>query len=396
MALRGSPHAATVGAEIKEATKALLIGITAQRAALERQPLDVKAVAASCKQNAVLLVAFNGKVSATGSVPPSLTDAAVATCREFIVFAQNCCVAQFVDLSAAAKYSQKFSAAVRAVLAAVNSPAAAADNDTRAAAPPPAASHGSNIALLAMQKGQQDAIAKAFAKPSPAPHSPNVARPPPASAMAAPVGNAYSDFDPSLDDFEPPKKAAPQPKLQIPPPVSNDSIDALDAFLDDIENVDAEPAPAKPAPIKPSEAIKLKKTESNNTYGTLPSRSGRPQPAAFAAPPAEPSETYGRLPDAPKPVMVMPPALKKTPVPVPSSPAKPQQQQQQLQKLPESGGHYQHVPLSGIFEQQAAVDELDSLLDDIVDVPSKPGNAMESSREAAAAALDELDFLDDM
>jgi len=91
----------------------------------------------------------------------------------------------------------------------------------------------------------------------------------------------------------------------------------------------------------------------------------------------------------------MPPVLKKTPVPVPSSPAK---QHQQQQKLPESGGHYQHVPLSGMFEQQAAVDELDSLLDDIVDVPSKPAgnNAMESSREAAAAALDELDFLDDM
>lgn len=458
--------------EIKQVTKELLIGITAQRAALERQPLDVTSVASACKQNAVLLMTFNTKVTALGSVPSDLLNAAVDSCRQFIVFAQNCCVAQFADLSAAARHSQKFSGAVRAVLAAINTPSTSSNNNSSMAAddlptPPSNANNAQNansVAALAQKKAQSDAIANAFASPSPVASGRGVNRvqssghdyaSPVGRGAGGAVGNRVqsSDHSSDLDSFADtmmddlndmdamlkndlqvpaPSKMAPQksptpvaataPKLHIPPPVSNDSIDALDAFLDDID--------AAGETAAPSDAPK-KGDSQRNVYGTLPRPQARPMPAAVATaaaaakPPSAPSSpveargAYGKLPSAPRPQsmhqnatqsslpkpaagpIVLAPALKKTPVPIPSGGGSSMREPKPAAApLPEAGGHYQQVPLASVFKQQAtdAVDELDSLLDDIVDTAPTPAAAAKpaTGKDAAQNALDELDFLDDL
>lgn len=459
--------------EIKQVTKELLIGITAQRAALERQPLDVTSVASACKQNAVLLMTFNTKVAALGSVPSDLLNAAVDSCRQFIVFAQNCCVAQFADLSAAARHSQKFSGAVRSVLAAINTPSTSS-NMAADDLPTPPSNNGSgqnanSVAALAQKKAQSDAIANAFAPPSPVGSGRGVNRVQSSGHdYASPVGRGggsggaggsginrvqssghSSDLDSfadsmmdDLNDMDAmlknelqvpaaPSKMAPQksptptaataaPKLHIPPPASNDSIDALDAFLDDID--------AAGEAAAPSDAPK-KGDSQRNVYGTLPRPQARPMPAAVATaaaakPPSAPSSpveargAYGKLPSAPRPQsmhqnatqsslpkptagpIVLAPALKKTPVPIPSGGGSSMREPKPAAApLPEAGGHYQQVPLASVFKQQAtdAVDELDSLLDDIVDTAPTPAAAKPATgKDAAQSALDELDFLDDL
>jgi hypothetical protein len=467
--------------EIKQVTKDLLVGITAQRAALERQPLDVSSVASACKQNAVLLMTFNTKVAALGTVPSELLDAAVDSCRQFIVFAQNCCAAQYADLSAAARHSQKFSGAVRAVLAAINTPAAstATTSSTSTAddlpSPPSnnnnnsgGSSSANNVAALAQKQAQSNAIANAFASPSPVnagrggagvnrvqstghdsaspggrgggggvvrvqSSGPNsngynvAASAADMDAFADSMIDDLNDMDAILKSEQQqqqqqqlpaaPTKMAPQKtapaKLHIPPPVSNNSIDALDAFLDDIDAAGEAVAPADT----------LKKGDSQrNVYGTLPRPQARPMPAAaapVAAAPSSPVEArgaYGKLPSAPRPqsmhqnatqsslpkpaggTMVLAPALKKTPVPVPSGSNSMREPKAAAAPLPEAGGHYQQVPLASVFKQQAtaAVDELDSLLDDIVDTVPPKSAAPATGKDAAQSALDELDFLDDL
>jgi hypothetical protein len=474
--------------EIKQVTKDLLVGITAQRAALERQPLDVSSVASACKQNAVLLMTFNTKVAALGTVPTDLLDAAVDSCRQFIVFAQNCCVAQFADLSAAARHSQKFSGAVRAVLGAINTPTSSSSASSSTAddlpTPPTNSTNANNVAALAQKQAQSNAIANAFASPSPVSAGRGAggvnrvqstghdsASPGGRGAgvqrvqSSGPNSNGYNvaaaaaDMDAfadsmidDLNDMDAmlknemqqqqqmpaaPTKMAPQkapaaaagaPKLHIPPPVSNNSIDALDAFLDDID--------AAGEAVAPSDAMK-KGDSQRNVYGTLPRPQARPMPGAAAAappavvaaakPPSAPSSpveargAYGKLPSAPRPqsmhqnatqsslpkpaggTMVLAPALKKTPVPVPSGGggggSNSMREPKTTAALPEAGGHYQQVPLASVFKQQAtaAVDELDSLLDDIVDTaPAPAAKAAPTGKDAAQSALDELDFLDDL
>lgn len=214
-----------MASEINNATKDIVVEVRELKQLLGASSLDIRGVAAQCKRTAVLLKGFreqslayndSSDSNATGKIPESNINHAIDACREFILYAQNCCRQKSSDASTVEDHATKLTSAAREVSDVVNKNNPRYSRWAGAPAAPAAPAAASSYGAAAGGTGESEAdIDDAFADVEEAArrssinaepvavevHQATVVSPPP-PAPAAASSSGTDDLDALLDDME--------------------------------------------------------------------------------------------------------------------------------------------------------------------------------------------------